>query len=207
MKFNYIDIEKWKRKQHYNYYLKNVPCTYSMTIKLDITNVIKSQKKLYPTLLYCISKTVNKYEEFRIILDSEGKVGYFDELYPCYTIFHKENETFSNIWTEYSEDYEVFCKNYKEDMEKYGKNLDIVAKPDIPVNSFPISMLPWESFEGFNLNLQRGYEYLLPIFTLGKYYQEQDKVFIPLAIQVHHSVCDGFHLCRFIDSLRKTLGE
>ncbi len=207
MKFNYIDIEKWKRKQHYNYYLKNVPCTYSMTIKLDITNVIKSQKKLYPTLLYCISKTVNKYEEFRTILDSEGKVGYFDELYPCYTIFHKENETFSNIWTEYSEDYEVFCKNYKEDMEKYGKNLDIVAKPDIPVNSFPISMLPWESFEGFNLNLQRGYEYLLPIFTLGKYYQEQDKVFIPLAIQVHHSVCDGFHLCRFIDSLRKTLGE
>lgn len=207
MKFNYIDIEKWKRKQHYNYYLKNVPCTYSMTIKLDITNVIKSQKKLYPTLLYCISKTVNKYEEFRTILDNEGKVGYFDELYPCYTIFHKENETFSNIWTEYSEDYEVFCKNYKEDMEKYGKNLDIVAKPDIPVNSFPISMLPWESFEGFNLNLQRGYEYLLPIFTLGKYYQEQDKVFIPLAIQVHHSVCDGFHLCRFIDSLRKTLGE
>lgn len=207
MKFNYIDIEKWKRKQHYNYYLKNVPCTYSMTIKLDITNVIKSQKKLYPTLLYCISKTVNKYEEFRTILDSEGKVGYFDELYPCYTIFHKENETFSNIWTEYSEDYEVFCKNYKEDMEKYGKNLDIVAKPDIPVNSFPISMLPWESFEGFNLNLQRGYEYLLPIFTLGKYYQEQDKVFIPLAIQVHHSVCDGFHLCRFIDSLRKALGE
>lgn len=207
MKFNYIDIEKWKRKQHYNYYLKNVPCTYSMTIKLDITNVIKSQKKLYPTLLYCISKTVNKYEEFRTILDNEGKVGYFDELYPCYTIFHKENETFSNIWTEYSEDYEVFCKNYKEDMEKYGKNLDIVAKPDIPVNSFPISMLPWESFEGFNLNLQRGYEYLLPIFTLGKYYQEQDKVFIPLAIQVHHSVCDGFHLCRFIDSLRKALGE
>lgn len=207
MKFNYIDIEKWKRKQHYNYYLKNVPCTYSMTIKLDITNVIKSQKKLYPTLLYCISKTVNKYEEFRTILDSEGKVGYFDELYPCYTIFHKENETFSNIWTEYSEDYEVFCKNYKEDMEKYGKNLDIVAKPDIPVNSFPISMLPWESFEGFNLNLQRGYEYLLPIFTLGKYYQEQDKVFIPLAIQVHHSVCDGFHLCRFIDGLRKALGE
>lgn len=207
MKFNYIDIEKWKRKQHYNYYLKNVPCTYSMTIKLDITNVIKSQKKLYSTLLYCISKTVNKYEEFRTILDSEGKVGYFDELYPCYTIFHKENETFSNIWTEYSEDYEVFCKNYKEDMEKYGKNLDIVAKPDIPVNSFPISMLPWESFEGFNLNLQRGYEYLLPIFTLGKYYQEQDKVFIPLAIQVHHSVCDGFHLCRFIDSLRKALGE
>lgn len=207
MKFNYIDIEKWKRKQHYNYYLKNVPCTYSMTIKLDITNVIKSQKKLYPTLLYCISKTVNKYEEFRTILDNEGKVGYFDELYPCYTIFHKENETFSNIWTEYSEDYEVFCKNYKEDMEKYGKNLDIVAKPDIPINSFPISMLPWESFEGFNLNLQRGYEYLLPIFTLGKYYQEQDKVFIPLAIQVHHSVCDGFHLCRFIDSLRKALGE
>ena len=30
---------------------------------------------------------------------------------------------------------------------------------------------------------------------------------LPTLIQVHHSVCDGFHLCRFLDSLRKSLGE
>lgn len=76
-------------------------------------------------MLYHITKIVNRYEEFRTVLDSEGKVGYFDEMLPCYTVFHKESKTFSNIWTEYSEDYEVFCKNYRDDIEKYGKNLEM----------------------------------------------------------------------------------
>ena len=207
MKFNYVDVEMWKRKQYYNHYLKDVPCTYSMTVKLDITKIIVEKRKIYPTMLYHITKIVNSYEEFRTMLDSEGKVGYFDEMSPCYTYFHKESETFSNIWTEYCEDYEEFCKRYFEDIEKYGNNLEMEGKPNTPMNTFPVSMIPWESFEGFNLNLQRGYDYLLPIFTLGKYYQDGDRFLIPLAIQVHHAICDGFHLCRFIDSLRKSLGE
>lgn len=207
MKFNYIDVENWKRKNHYKHFLKDVPCTYSMTVKLDITKIIEEKRKIYPTMLYHISKIVNRYEEFRTVLDSEGKVGYFDRMNPCYTVFHKESETFSNLWSEYSEDYDEFCKNYEDDIKNYGNNLDIEGKPNTPINSFPISMIPWESFEGFNLNLQRGYDYLLPIFTLGKYYKDGERLFIPLAIQVHHAICDGFHLCRFIDSLRKSLGE
>ena len=47
-------------------------------------------------------------------------------------------------------------------------------------------MLPWATFEGFNLNLQKGYNYLMPIFTIGKYYQENERIIIPIAIQVHH---------------------
>ena len=33
---------------------------------------------------------------------------------------------------------------------------------------------------------------------MGKYYKENDKILLPLAIQVHHAVCDGFHICRFL---------
>lgn len=31
---------------------------------------------------------------------------------------------------------------------------------------------------------------------MGKYYTQGDKVLMPLAIQVHHAVCDGFHVGR-----------
>jgi len=78
-------------------------------------------------------------------------------------------------------------------------------KPNEPDNTFPVSMIPWESFEGFNLNLKNGYDYLLPIFTIGKFFSEAGRTMIPIAIQVHHAVCDGFHLCRFIGELRKLL--
>ena len=65
-----------------------------------------------------------------------------------------------------------------------------------------MSCIPWTNFTGFNLNLQQGYEYLLPIFTIGKYFSDEEKILLPLAIQVHHAVCDGFHLSRFINDLK-----
>ena len=63
-------------------------------------------------------------------------------------------------------------------------------------------MIPWTSFEGFNLNLQKGYDYLLPVFTMGKFYEENGRRFLLLSVQVHHAVCDGFHLCRFLRELQ-----
>lgn len=81
----------------------------------------------------------------------------------------------------------------------------MIGKPNIPENSFPVSMIPWTTFESFNLNLQKGYSYITPIFTMGKFYHECKKVFLPLAIQVHHAACDGFHVCRFANELQELI--
>ncbi len=205
MSFKIIDKQKWNRRSQFEHYYSNVPCTYSMTVKLEITKIIKLKKKLYPTMLYAIASIVNNHEELRTSFDEEGNVGIFDVMYPCYTIFHKETETFSNIWTPYNIDFDRFFESYYQDLQQYGTVEKMDAKPDEPRNTFPVSMIPWESFEGFNLNLKKGYDYLSPIFTIGKYYRENDKYYIPLAIQVHHAVCDGYHVCRFISELRNLL--
>jgi chloramphenicol O-acetyltransferase type A len=176
-----------------------------MTVKIDITGVIEEQQKLYPVMLHALVTVVNRHEEFRTSFNRDGDLGVFSEMHPCYTVFHKQAETFSNIWTPYSEDYDRFLADYADDLRLYGNVEGISAKPNEPENTFPISMIPWESFDGFNLNLQKGYGYLLPIFTLGRYYEEGGRYYIPLAVQVHHAVCDGFHVCRFIEELRETL--
>ena len=96
----------------------------------------------------------------------------------------------------------MFLKNYNEDISLYGGCHDMDAKPNVPENNFPVFMIPWSSFDGFNLNLQRGYGYPIPIFTMGRYYEEKGRYLMPLSVQVHHAVCDGFHLCRFLDDLQ-----
>lgn len=202
MDFQYIDLAHWARREHYQHYFSQIPCTYSMTTKLDVAPILQTGHKLYPAMLYCIAKTVNMHAEFRMDLDIDGRLGYFDQMNPCYTIFHKDTETFSNLWTEYTDNYAVFYQRYQEDLERYGNVLSMQAKPNTPANTFPVSMVPWESFEGFNLNLQKGYRYLLPIFTMGKCVAVGEKCEMPLSIQVHHAVCDGFHVCRFLSDLR-----
>ncbi|WP_101691922.1 type A chloramphenicol O-acetyltransferase [Clostridium sp. J1101437_171009_A5] len=205
MEFIPVDLDTWARKEHFEHYFHQVPCTYSMTTKLDITPLIEAKERLYPAMLYRIAKAVNQYQEFRMDLGPDGTLGFYTEMHPCYTIFHRDSETFSNLWTEYTDDYGAFCRAYQQDLEQFGSCKDMMAKPDVPVNTFPVSMVPWESFEGFNLNLQNGYRYLPPIFTMGKYQRDERGVWLPLSIQVNHAVCDGFHVCRFIAALREMI--
>ena len=46
MEFKFIDKDNWKRKEYFDHYFFNVPCTYSMTVKMDITKIIKKKQKL-----------------------------------------------------------------------------------------------------------------------------------------------------------------
>lgn len=203
--FQKINRSLWKREEYFSHYISTIPCTYSITTKLDITNLKNQKLSLYPTMLYLLSKTVNAHDEFRMAIDKNGDVGIYDTLYPCYTIFHKNSETFSDIWTEYNDNYTIFCQNYQNDISKYGTIEKMIAKPNIPENTFPVSMIPWVTFDGFNLNLKKGYDYLLPIFTMSKFEFTNKQYLLPLSIQVHHAVCDGFHISRFVNELQATI--
>lgn len=185
----------------------NIPCTYSMTVKLDITQIKKKQMKLYPAMLYYLATIVNRHAEFRTTINPEGELGIYDEMIPSYTIFHEDTETFSELWTMYMPDFDVFLKTYENDIQQYGSNPGMIGKPAVPENIFTVSMIPWTTFESFNLNLEKGYNYLIPIFTIGKYYKEDEKIILPLAIQVHHAVCDGFHICRFANELQELINS
>jgi chloramphenicol O-acetyltransferase type A len=197
MIFNPIVMDSWSRKPYFEHYLDRVRCTYSMTANLDITLLLAELKskgiKLYPALIHMITTVVNGHREFRTCFDAEGRLGYWDSMSPSFTIFHDEDKTFSSIWTLYSEDFNEFYCRYLEDMEKYGSVKQFAAKPNEPPNTFPISSIPWVSFTGFNLNIYNEGTYLLPIFTIGKYVRQDDKILLPLSGQFHHAVCDGYH--------------
>ncbi len=203
--FQLIDLETWARREYFQHYFHEVPCFYSMTVKLDITRLRQSGERLYPALLYLLSTLVNRHEEFRMALDGQGRLGVYDQMHPSYTVFHPDSETFSNLWTEYRPAYPEFRAAFEADMAAYGQRPGFLGKPNPPSNAFPVSMLPWTAFEGFNLNLPRGEGYLQPIFTLGKYTPSNGRLFLPLAAQVHHAVCDGYHVCRLVNELQELL--
>lgn len=210
MRFHIIDRENWNREQYFEYYLK-LKCTFSMTVNVDITRLLKElhQKgiKFYPVFIYLISKVVNNHKEFRTSFNDEGALGYWEEMIPSYTIFHKDDKSFSSIWTDYSSDFHIFYKNYEEDMRLYTNVHGLFTKENIPPNVFPISSIPWSSFTGFNLNINNDGDFLLPIITCGKYFNEENKVMLPVSLQVHHSVCDGYHASRFLEDLQQLISN
>lgn len=198
-----IQLEHWPRKEVFQHYLHQIPCTYSITGEWDITPLRRQKLRLYPTMLYLLAWAVNQHEEFRLQLDEHGQLWQLEQMHPSYTVFHPETELFSNLWTEYSPDYITFVQRYEKTLETYGQAPGMFPQPDMPHNTFPVSMLPWSSFTGFQLNLQKGYDYLTPIFTMGKYFERHGRIFLPYSVQVHHAVCDGFHTCRLTNEIQQ----
>lgn len=195
-----IDFENWERKEHYAHFMNEVRCSYSVCVNLDITPL--NGQRLYPAMLWLLTRTVNEMPEFRTALTEDG-LGYFSEMHPAYTVFNRDVKTFSAIWTEYQPDYPSFLRVYEADVEKYSSTTRYEPKPGRPANSFDVSMVPWLSFTAFNLNIFGDGTYLLPIFTIGKAFDENGETMLPLAIQVHHAVCDGYHVGRFVELLQE----
>ena len=68
MEFRLIDPNTWKRKEYFEHYFAHVPCTYSTTVKLDITGLKNGQKKLYPSLLYGLATLVDQPKFHYVLL-------------------------------------------------------------------------------------------------------------------------------------------
>ena len=67
-------------------------------------------------MLFVIMKAVNQNKEFRMSFNEKGELGYWDKVVPCYTLFHNENKTFTDIWSEYDEDFNIFYRTVIEDI-------------------------------------------------------------------------------------------
>ena len=91
----------------------------------------------------------------------------------------------------------------KADRARYGDIHAFEARPpEAGQGLFNISAVPWTSFRSLHLELPEANDYLLPIFTLGRYREENGRTLLPLAVQVHHGVTDGFHVGRFFSRLQ-----
>lgn len=206
MKFIPIDLENWKRTETFTHYLQQ-KTTFSITKEVEITRLYHYLKQtgcsFYPAFIFLVTKLVNQKENFRISLDAERNVGYWGNLDPLYTIFDRETTQFSAVTTMYSPQFSDFYGDYQKDIKAYSQTGKLFPKQPIPENILNISMVPWTTFSGFNLNVNNAEDYLLPIITGGKFIFSEERVFLPLALQVHHAACDGYHAAEFLTAFEK----
>ena len=206
MNFKKIDMNTWERSESYTFFITYNRCKINMTMQLDITNLIKTikQNKLrcYPVFTYITSKVVNRHDEFKMNYDENGDLILYDFLHPRYPIFHDSDKTLSILWTDYNDDFKTFYEQFISDVNQYGEKRSMAAKGQFPPNCFDMSCLPWSSFTSFDCPPTKDTVWLPHFVMVGKFYSKDDKIFLPISLSVHHSVCDGYHVSRFFDEFQ-----
>ena len=206
MVFHKIDLHEWDRAEEFFHFTEAAPCSFSFCADLEMTALYRRAKeggiKFFPLFLHCLSAEVNARREFRMHENGAGELGWFDTVNPCYTVFHEEDHRFSDVWTEFDGDFSVFYARYLRDTEKYGGPKRKPAKPYQDENLFNVSCIPWARFTGFSLDLPKSTRFFSPIFTIGKFYERDGNLYLPFSAQVHHAVCDGWHVAALVNALQ-----
>lgn len=202
-----IDVQNWERKGLFTLYTTDLKLVMNMTVDIDVTNLLRFTKKhglkFYPTMIWVVSKRMNARDEFKYSLTPQGELLKWDSVSPSYTDFNTETEKFVKFVTEYCDDLFAFHDRVMADRAKHKDEVGFV--PDQPANFFDISCLPWTRYKSFDLHVYGDGLSLFPVVIWGKYQEENGKIIMPVTMNIHHAVCDGFHLSRFFKELQEEI--
>ncbi|MCL2078138.1 MAG: chloramphenicol acetyltransferase [Oscillospiraceae bacterium] len=210
MKSTSIDLGTWKRADDFKFFIDNLRCVIGITADIDVTDVLAFCKRkgyrFYPVFIHIVSSAVNRRDEFKVRYDDGGKLVLWEEVSPYYTVFSAEDERFTRLLTPYSKDFETFYKNVLDDMEVHKNAKGNQIKYTVP-NSFDVSCLPWLNYKSFDLHVFDSGTCLSPLIMWGQYKEQAGRFLMPLTLQVHHAVADGFHVARFYKDVEERIGE
>ena len=91
---------------------------------------------------------------------------------------------------------------YIDDREKYKDARGL--QKSVP-NAFDVSCLPWVNYRHFDVHVFDEGKFIAPVVTWGKYEQKDGRFIMPLSVNIHHAVCDGFHLSRFFNEVQQLI--
>ena len=207
--FTPIDFKSWSRRETFYYFSKMAPTGYSLTVSLGVTSPYRTVKsaglKFFPAYLWLVTKNLNRQTEFKCAV-KDGVLGYFDTLVPLYATFHQDDGTFSLMWTEYSENFGEFYRQYFKNQEQFGDHHGILSQPQAPPeNAYTVSCIPWVHFEHFAVHSYENKEYYFPSVEAGKFEERDGRLMMPLSVTCHHSTTDGYHVHLFLESLQEDM--
>lgn len=121
--FKKVDMESWPRREHYRYYTEALKVEFNMTAPVDVQNLLRFCHahgcKFYAAAIYCVTKALNRIENFRMFKNANGELYVWDKIVPNFTFFHPDDCTFSDCWTDFSEDFPTFYNAITADMQTY----------------------------------------------------------------------------------------
>ncbi|WP_343330243.1 chloramphenicol acetyltransferase [Polaribacter staleyi] len=206
---NYLDIDNWNRKQHFEHFSKLEDPYFGITANVEVTNVFNKSKlqkeSFFAMYLHDCLKALNKVENFKYRIVTENKVAISDVLHASATIARADN-TFGFSFINFSEDFKTFNQNFLNEKERILNSTDLFP----PINSddcIYCSALPWVSFTGHKEPNSGQKNESIPKLAFGKIFKENTKIMMPVAISVNHALVDGYHIGLFFEEYQRQLDK
>lgn len=204
--YQVIDETKWERAMHCMIFRNSIEPAFCVTFEADVTNFKRKVKEqgfsFTMAMVYAVCRCANEIEAFRYrFLD--GKVVLFDNIDSAFTYLNAETQLFKVVNVPMADN----IKDYVEVATKTAKEQKEYFTAPLGNDVFQCSPMPWVTYTHISHTNSGKKDNATPLFDWGKYYEKDERFFIPISVQAHHSFVDGLHIGLFVEKLQKFFDE
>lgn len=203
-----INLKTWKRANHFEFYKNMDYPHFNICADVSLTQIYRAAKEnrisLFQIILYAVSRAANTVEELRYRIRDEAVVIH-PAIHPSFTVLAQDN-LYGFGYVDYNEDIKVFVRSVEKETER-SKDTPSLSDESGRDDYIFISTLPWIRFTGLSHPIHMHPADSIPRITWGKYENRGDEVVMPLSVQVHHGLADGYHIGRFYSEFQALVDD
>lgn len=208
MKYQYLDLQTYKRKEHFAYFCGMAFPYVGITVNVDITDLLGKlqveNRPFFLTICYCVSNAANSIPEFRQRI-MDGRIIEFDRCRTSHTV-ELEDKTYCYCTLEDTMSYSEFIPYAQREQETAKTIKTIEETQEEAADLFFISTLPWVSYTALIQPVPSPAD-SNPRITWGKYFTQENRVLLPVSVLCHHALVDGKHIADFYRLLEEAFQQ
>lgn len=204
-----LDMDNWSRKSQFNFFKKFDNPFFNICSEIDVTSLhdfVKTHNhSFFLASLFASLKAANEVEEFRYRIKGDDVIIH-DKIHAGSTVAN-DDHTFSFCYFNYYNDFNSFQINAKIKLDAVKAINGGLDPKDDEDDMIHYSVLPWYSF--FSISHPRNFntEDSIPKIVFGKFNSKNDRLMMPISIEVHHSLMDGYHIGKYLSHLQNLLND
>lgn len=205
-----IDQDSWPRRDYYRYFGSFDDPFFGVVVNVDCTAAYDYCKKqdisFFLYYMYHSAKATNQVENFRSrIID--GDIYLFDIVHPSTTVA-REDHSFGFALFEYNDNFEALCANAKKQIAQVQTYTGLLIEENASrVDVVHCTTTPWFSFTGVKHEKSIRCGESIPKFAFGKFFEQQGKRLMPVSINAHHGLVDGYHVGQYLKLFQEGLNS
>ena len=203
-----LDMKTWPRREAFNFFKTYEFPHFNICTQVDITRthdfLDRQGISKYNAVLWMISCAANHVKEMRYRIRDNTVVAH-DRVDPAFTLL-TDDHTLAFCTAEYNADVSLFFDRVNQGIEQTKANPAMKDKPGID-NLLYVSCVPWINFTSVSHPVKKDPTVAIPRISWGKFTRKKEQVSMPVSLQLHHGLADGYHAGLFFKKLADLLDQ
>lgn len=199
-----IDLESWPRRRHFELYRGLDYPHVGLCANVDISAfraAVREQGLSFAlAAAYVLARAANELPEFRLRIRGNQVVEH-EVVHPSFTVLN-EQELFSFCTVPYRAALAEFAPLAAERMAQVQAAPVLSDEPGQDDLLF-MTGLPWVSFTSILHPIHMHPADSVPRIAWGKFFDQEGRTLMPVAVQVHHALMDGLHIGRYYQRIQQ----